>query len=147
MWMVRHATMLMLMVAFLLPSGVYRRCCCTQRATSNLSATVKQATQATEATLPPCCLAKAKLKLAARSAETKTTRLTHPPCRCSVSNSVAVVVSKTESIANIDDSFVYADRQETAESLSLTSSAGKQIGQSEPIARPPLRSLLCRWVI
>jgi len=109
----------------------------------------KQAAPVEEAPLRPCCAARAKSKAkpAERSAEITTAQLTYPPCRCSVSGTTAVVVTKTLSTAALDDAGVYLDRHETAAIVDLSGSLNGQIGQNWPIVGLPLRTLLCRWVI
>lgn len=152
MWIVRHTAMLVLVVGLLLPSGLQRRCCCTQRTTashSTATSTLVAVRDKSTSSLRPCCLAnaKSKTKAAARSAETATAQLTYPPCRCSVAGTTAVVVTKAHSITTMDETGVFLDRSETAPIVGLAASNYGQIGQNQRIVGPPLRTILCRWVI
>lgn len=138
---VRTISMLVLVVALLLPPGLYRNCCCTQR-------TVSERTEG--APLRPCCLARMKAARAAAVSGTSGVRLKNPPCKCKPPVApVAVVADKQHwSSAGLDGPinglFQIAS---SFDRLTISASVAEASARNDHLIGPPLHKTLCRWII
>jgi len=141
MWLVRTSSMLMLVTALLLPPGLYRNCCCTQRS-------VSQRTSPTP--VRACCAARMKLARADASAVASGVGLKNRPCQCkSPVAPVAVIADKLHwSTIGSDgpiDGVLKAARPICR--LELSDSVAGNSERNDHLIGPPVRKTLCRWMI
>jgi hypothetical protein len=143
MWLVRLSSMLALVVALLLPPGLYRDCCCSKRASVQRAETVP---------VRACC--QARLKAANRIAiapDRAATGLKHAPCRCrSTATTLATLGMKHQRLAG-DRSDWSVDqllpRIETIRPIEPSNLTAADFACGHHQVGPPLRKTLCRWVI
>ncbi|WP_397568275.1 hypothetical protein [Schlesneria sp. T3-172] len=147
MWIVRLVSMLALAVALLLPAPLFRDCCCAKRAES---------THVTQPKLSPCCQARLAAQKAAKPKRPVTRAVTHTPtgtglsrpdCQCQSAEAVPAIVSAHEPSAPLGSNSLLVGTLEWAPSF--TESGTSQTAQRDlsRASGPPLRKLLCRWVI
>ena len=140
MTLIRHSLMLVLVVAMLVPPQLARSCCCSSRVVTSQTAQSQS--------LRPCCLAKAKKAIrVSRYACGSSISLRSSQCKC-VSHNPARAILRADEKQAFDQSWtVCADEVTPFDQLNsvkpydeLGSSIVHDVG-------PPLRTMLCRWVI
>jgi hypothetical protein len=158
MSLVRLSSMLFLAVALLLPPGLFRDCCCTQRALvpqPTVQTTATDKTVSDKATpVRSCCQAKAQAKsrqvaLAAReSKETSGPRL-HSQCQCRTQVASLAILIVDQRVSSGSDSIpLWTLPGIDVERASISrNSLGMNAAPSSHYLDPPLRKTLCRWVI
>ena len=140
MSLVRLFSILVLAVAMLLPPGLFRDCCCSRRAASK---------EIAKAPVRSCCQAKraSTVREISQNRAQPGSGWQRQQCRCQIqSASSAILASDQRVTASADELVVNLPDS--------TWSASHVILNLEPIhARswhyldPPLRKILCRWVI
>ena len=158
MSLVRLSSMLVLAVALLLPPGLFRDCCCTQRTVVPQSLAPQQTVQPTapDKTVPvrSCCQAKAEAKsrqaaLAAREAEEAASPRLHSQCQCRTQVASLAILIVDQRVSSGSDSIPLWTRPGIdVERVSISrNSLGMNAAPSSHYLDPPLRKTLCRWVI
>jgi|GEM_PF-3374428 len=158
MSLVRLSSMLVLAVALLLPPGLFRDCCCTQRALVPQSLAPQQTVQPTapDKTVPvrSCCQAKAEAKsrqaaLAAREAEEAASPRLHSQCQCRTQVASLAILIVDQRVSSGSDSIpLWSLPGIDVERASISrNSLGMNAAPSSHYLDPPLRKTLCRWVI
>ena len=146
MWLVRLSSILALTVALMLPPGLFRDCCCSNRSTIQ---------RASQSKLPPCCQARAAAKLKAQQARSGSQvadagfRLERSPCRCQHTlTTSAIIVNDQRVTKSVELSLSYPLMRTEADcrfpTFSQTFDSSLQRRQN---LDPPLRKTLCRWII
>ena len=148
MWFVRLSSMLALVVALLLPPGLYRGCCCTRRTTIQQS----DSTERTESVpVRACCRARMKsAAVAAASTGVSHSQLKHPPCRCQPTTAtLATIGMKQQRVSGSSNwSLDYAPvKIESTRPIELSMLVAGNSTNGHHQIGPPLRKTLCRWVI
>jgi len=158
MSLVRLSAMLVLAVALLLPPGLFRDCCCTQRALVPQSLAPQQTVQPTapDKAVPvrSCCQAKAEAKLrqaalAAREAEEPASPRLHSQCQCRTQVASLAILIVDQRVSSGSDSIpLWSLPGIDVERASISrNSLGMNVAPSSHYLDPPLRKTLCRWVI
>jgi len=158
MSLVRLSSMLVLAVALLLPPGLFRDCCCTQRTVVPQSLAPQQTVQPTAPvkTVPvrSCCQAKAEAKsrqaaLAAREAEESASPRLHSQCQCRTQVASLAILIVDQRVSSGSDSIpLWSLPGIDVERASISrNSLGMNAAPSSHYLDPPLRKTLCRWVI
>ena len=172
MSLVRLSSMLVLAVALLLPPGLFRDCCCTQRAVvpqslapQQQSLAPQQQSLAPQQTVQPtapdktvpvrsCCQAKAEAKsrqaaLAAREAEEPASPRVHSQCQCRTQVASLAILIVDQRVSSGSDSIpLWSLPGIDVERASISrNSLGMNVAPSSHYLDPPLRKTLCRWVI
>ena len=140
MWIVRQISMLMVMVAMLLPSALFRDCCCSRRARLD---------QSSKQPLKACCKARLARAAKLRLSNNRSPGLVPPTCQCRSSLATATL-PETKSGLSTDSSQNLADSFEQVASIDVPMSSPKGLMESarrHTATDPPLRVSLCRWAI
>lgn len=139
MWIVRQISLLMVMVAMLLPSAFFRDCCCSRRA---------RLEQSSKQQMKPCC--KARLaRLAAAAAKDPLPKLTPPSCQCRAKVATATLPDKKVRVQT-ESNQIIADALDPSQSFNVAVQPPKVLtdfSRSDHASDPPLRVTFCRWAI
>ena len=137
----RRAALIAMIVALVLPQAFFRDCCCSRRTAQE---------RVNKSSVRPCC--QARMALAAKDAQPRRDSrpaVKYPPCRCRTTLATLAVLDSKPRLSSgssweLDVSHVVAD---SISQLASLSQSERFTAQNRHQAGPPLRKLLCRWVI